>query len=53
MQSAVVATLAVGLTVVLLLGDIDLSVAANAGVCAALLGVLTLAGVPGCSATRG
>lgn len=47
MQSAVVATLAVGITVVLLLGDIDLSAAATAGVCAALLGVLVLAGVPG------
>ena len=40
MQSAVIATLAVGITVVLLLGDIDLSAAATAGVCAALLGVL-------------
>ena len=39
MQSAVIATLAVGITVVLLLGDIDLSAAATAGVCAALLGV--------------
>lgn len=47
MQSAVIATLAVGITVVLLLGDIDLSAAATAGVCAALLGVLVLAGVPG------
>ncbi len=47
MQSAVIATLAVGITVVLLLGDIDLSVAATAGVCAALLGVLVLLGVPG------
>lgn len=47
MQSAVIATLAVGITVVLLLGDIDLSAAATAGVCAALLGVLMLAGVPG------
>lgn len=46
MQSAVIATLAVGITVVLLLGDIDLSAAATAGVCAALLGVLMLAGVP-------
>ena len=46
MQSAVIATLAVGITVVLLLGDIDLSAAATAGVCAALLGVLVLAGVP-------
>jgi len=46
MQSAVIATLAVGITVVLLLGDIDLSAAATAGVCAALLGVLILAGVP-------
>ncbi len=40
MQSAVVGTLAVGITVVLLLGDIDLSVAASSGVCAALLAVL-------------
>jgi len=47
MQSAVIATLAAGITVVLLLGDIDLSAAATAGVCAALLGVLVLAGVPG------
>ena len=47
MQSALIATLAVGITVVLLLGDIDLSAAATAGVCAALLGVLVLAGVPG------
>ena len=47
MQSAVIATLAVGITVVLLLGDIDLSAAATAGVCAALLGVLVLSGVPG------
>ncbi len=47
MQSAVIATLAVGITVVLLLGDIDLSAAATAGVCAALLGVLVLAGLPG------
>ena len=46
MQSAVIATLAVGITVVLLLGDIDLSAAATAGVSAALLGVLVLAGVP-------
>ena len=50
MQSAVIATLAVGITVVLLLGDIDLSAAATAGVCAALLGVLVLAGVPGWAA---
>ena len=47
MQSAVIATLAVGITMVLLLGDIDLSAAATAGVCAALLGVLVLSGVPG------
>ena len=47
MQSAVIATLAVGITVVLLLGEIDLSAAATAGVCAALLGVLVLMGVPG------
>ncbi|MCO5154024.1 MULTISPECIES: sugar ABC transporter permease [unclassified Shinella] len=47
MQSAVIATLAVGITIVLLLGEIDLSAAATAGVCAALLGVLVLGGVPG------
>ncbi len=47
MQSAVIATLAVGITMVLLLGDIDLSAAATAGVCAALLGVLVLTGIPG------
>ena len=47
MQSAVIATLAAGITVVLLVGDIDLSAAATAGVCAALLGVLVLAGIPG------
>ncbi|MEM5503091.1 sugar ABC transporter permease [Ahrensia kielensis] len=47
MQSAVVGILAVGITVVLLLGDIDLSAAATAGVCAALLAVLIVAGVPG------
>ena len=47
MQSAVIAALAVGITVVLLLGEIDLSAAATAGVCAALLGVLVLAGIPG------
>ena len=46
MQSAVVGTLAVGLTVVLLLGEIDLSAAAMAGVCAALLAVLLLDGTP-------
>lgn len=40
MQSAVVGILATGITVVLLLGDIDLSVAATSGVCAALLAVL-------------
>ena len=39
-QSAVVATLALGMTLVLLLGEIDLSVAALSGVCAAVLGVL-------------
>ncbi|WP_298961530.1 sugar ABC transporter permease [uncultured Roseibium sp.] len=50
MQSAVIATLAVGITVVLLLGEIDLSAAATAGVCAALLGVLVLAGIPGWTA---
>ena len=37
MQSAVIATLAVGITIVLLLGEIDLSAAATAGVCACLL----------------
>ncbi len=47
MQSAVVGTLAVGITIVLLLGDIDLSAAATAGVCAALLAVLIVVGVPG------
>ena len=47
MQSAVVGTLAVGVTVVLLLGDIDLSVAATSGVCAAILAVLIASGVPG------
>ena len=47
MQSAVVGTLAVGITIVLLLGDIDLSAAATAGVCAALMAVLIVAGVPG------
>ncbi|MFP3499975.1 hypothetical protein SB759_37785, partial [Pseudomonas sp. SIMBA_059] len=47
MQSAVIATLAVCITIVLLLGEIDLSAAATAGVCAALLGVLVLGGVPG------
>ena len=47
MQSAVVGTLAVGITIVLLLGDIDLSAAATAGVCAALLAVLIVAGLPG------
>ena len=46
MQSAVVGTLAVGLTVVLLLGEIDLSAAVMAGVCAALLAVLLLGGTP-------
>ena len=47
MQSALIATLAAGITVVLLLGEIDLSAAATAGVCAALLGVLVLSGIPG------
>lgn len=48
MQSAVVGTLAVGITVVLLLGDIDLSAAATAGVCAAIMAVLNVSfGVPG------
>ncbi len=47
MQSAVVGTLAVGITVVLIIGDIDLSVAATSGVCAAILAVLTTnLGVP-------
>ena len=47
MQSAVVATLAVGVTIVLLIGDIDLSIAAVSGVGAALLAVLvTNLGVP-------
>jgi len=47
MQSAVVGTLAVGITVVLLIGDIDLSAAAVAGVCASLLAVMsTNMGVP-------
>jgi len=41
MQSAVVGTLAVGVTLVLLLGDIDLSIAAVSGVCAATLAVLS------------
>lgn len=40
MQSAVVGTLAVGITVVLLLGDIDLSAAATSGVCAAVVAIL-------------
>ena len=40
MQSAVVATLAAGVTVVLLIGDIDLSIAAVAGVGAAILATL-------------
>ena len=40
MQSAVVATLAVGITVVLIIGHIDLSIAAVAGVGAAVLAVL-------------
>lgn len=47
MQSAVVATLAAGVMVVLLIGDIDLSIAAVAGVGAAILAVLiTNAGAP-------
>ena len=41
MQSAVVGTLAVGITIVLIIGDIDLSVAATSGVCAAILAVLS------------
>jgi D-xylose transport system permease protein len=45
MQSAVVGALAVGITIVLLIGDIDLSAAATAGVCAALLAVLLAEGV--------
>ncbi len=40
MQSIVVGTLAVGITIILLLGDIDLSAAAVAGSCAALMAVL-------------
>ncbi|MEP3280326.1 MAG: ABC transporter permease [Stappiaceae bacterium] len=47
MQSAVVGTLALGITVVLLLGDIDLSAAATSGVCAALMAVLIVAGFSG------
>lgn len=47
MQSAVVGTIAVGITIVLLLGDIDLSAAATAGVCAATLAVLIIAGYSG------
>jgi D-xylose transport system permease protein len=47
MQSAVVGILAVGLTVVLLLGEIDLSAAATAGTSAALMAVLLMAGVSG------
>lgn len=47
MQSAVVAILAVGVTVVLLLGDIDLSIGAVSGVAAAVLAVLvTNSGAP-------
>ena len=47
MQSAVVATLAVGVTMVLLIGDIDLSIAAVSGVGAALLAVIvTKMGMP-------
>lgn len=57
MQSAVVATLAVGVTLVLLLGDIDLSIAAVAGVGAALLAVIvTKMGLPpavACAAALG
>lgn len=40
MQSAVVATLAVGVTVVLIIGDIDLSIGAVSGVAAAVMAVL-------------
>lgn len=47
MQSAVVGMLAVGITTVLLLGDIDLSVAAVAGVSAAFMAVLLVMGVSG------
>jgi D-xylose transport system permease protein len=47
MQSAVVGTLAVGITIVLLLGDIDLAAAATAGASAALMAVLLVAGWPG------
>lgn len=47
MQSAVVATLAVGITLVLLIGEIDLAIATVSGVAAAVLAVLLLEhGVP-------
>ena len=42
MQSAVVATVALGITVVLLIGEIDLSAAAVAGVSAAAMAVLSV-----------
>jgi len=46
LQAAVVGTLAMGITVVLLLGEIDLSVAAVAGVCAAVMAQMLDAGWP-------
>ena len=42
LQIAVVGTVAVGIVLVLLLGEIDLSVAAVAGVCAAVMAVLNV-----------
>ncbi|MGI8434441.1 MAG: sugar ABC transporter permease [Nocardioidaceae bacterium] len=42
LQIAVVGTIAIGLVLVLLLGEIDLSVGSVAGVCAATLGVLVV-----------
>ena len=41
MQSSVVGILAIGITLILLLGEIDLSIAAVAGVAASILGVLS------------
>ncbi|EYT56601.1 ABC transporter permease [Leucobacter sp. UCD-THU] len=46
LQAAVVGTLAMGLTIVLLLGEIDLSIAAVAGVCAALMAQLLTGDMP-------
>ena len=43
--SVVVGTLAVGITIVLIIGDIDLSVAATSGVCAAILVLSTNLGI--------